>query len=67
MLDELRGLYAHMAWADAVHWHVIAQHEVAQEDEAIRERVHHIVTVQRAFHSPDARAPRGLTIAGGGG
>ena len=51
MLEELRDLYAHMAWADAVHWHVIGKHEVAREDDAIRERIHHIVKVQRAFHS----------------
>ncbi len=51
MLDELRDLYAHMAWADAVHWHVIGKHEVAREDDAVRQRAHHIVSVHRAFHS----------------
>jgi len=51
MLEELRDLYAHMAWADAVHWHVVGKHEAAREDDAVRTRIHHIVTVQRAFHS----------------
>ncbi len=51
MLEELRDLYAHMAWADAVHWHVVGKHEAARDDEAVRGRIHHIVTVQRAFHS----------------
>ena len=51
MLEELRDLYAHMAWADAVHWHVVGKHEAAREDDAVRGRIHHIVKVQRAFHS----------------
>src|SRR2546425_2168194 len=45
----LRDLYGHQAWADAVHWRAIQAHEPAREDSAIRNRLHHLHQVQRAF------------------
>jgi uncharacterized damage-inducible protein DinB len=39
----------HQAWADAEHWRAIRGHSGAREDEAIRNRLHHIAIVQRAF------------------
>jgi uncharacterized damage-inducible protein DinB len=49
MLETLRDLYAHQAWADAVHWHAISSHPGALDDQTIRERLRHIHTVQAAF------------------
>lgn len=57
MRDVLRDLYAHQEWADALHWTAFAAHAAALEDRALRERLHHIHLVQRAF----------LEIARGGG
>jgi uncharacterized damage-inducible protein DinB len=51
MLETLKDLFAHQAWADAVHWHVISSHPGALEDPAIRQRLHHIHSVQAAFLS----------------
>ena len=45
----LVDLYAHQEWADALHWTALAAHPGALEDPAIRERLHHIHLVQRAF------------------
>lgn len=47
----LADLYAHQAWADAEHWGAIEAHHAALQDKAIRERLHHIHLVQRAFLS----------------
>ena|SRR5438132_480024 len=45
----LRDLYGHQAWADAEHCRAIEAHPPARDDRAIRERLHHIHLVQRAF------------------
>jgi uncharacterized damage-inducible protein DinB len=45
----LRDLYGHQFWADAEHWIAFAAHGPAREDKAIRDRLHHIHLVQRAF------------------
>jgi uncharacterized damage-inducible protein DinB len=45
----LRDFYGHQAWADAEHWRAIAAHAPARDDQAIRQRLHHIAIVQRAF------------------
>ncbi len=49
MPTMLRDLYGHQAWADAEHWRAIETHPPAVADKAIRERLHHIHLVQRAF------------------
>lgn len=45
----LRDLYGHQAWADAEHWRAIGSHPPAAADPAVRARLHHIHSVQRAF------------------
>jgi uncharacterized damage-inducible protein DinB len=45
----LRDLYGHQAWADAEHWRAIEAHPTAAADRPLRERLHHIHVVQRAF------------------
>lgn len=45
----LRDFYAHQVWADAEHWRAIEAHPRAAADKAIRDRLHHIHLVQRAF------------------
>lgn len=45
----LRDLYGHQRWADAELWRAIGGHAAARDDKAIRDRLHHIVLVQRAF------------------
>src|SRR5438876_7091463 len=45
----LRDLYGHQAWTDAEHYRAIEAHPPARDDRAIRERLHHIHLVQRAF------------------
>jgi uncharacterized damage-inducible protein DinB len=45
----LRDLYQHQTWADAEHWRVVEAHPVAGADPAIRNRLHHLHIVQRAF------------------
>ena len=49
MLEALRDLYGHQAWADAVHWHVLEGHPGALQDRAILQRLLHLHQVQRAF------------------
>jgi uncharacterized damage-inducible protein DinB len=49
--DMLRDLYLHQAWADAELWRALEAQPRALEDPAIRERLHHIHLVQRAFLS----------------
>ena len=51
MLDVLSDLFAHQQWADATHWRTLAAHPKALEDGAIRKRLHHLHSVQRAFLS----------------
>jgi len=49
-MDEmLTDLYAHQAWADGMHWHAFAKLPAALEDQSVRERLHHMLLVQRAF------------------
>jgi len=55
--DVLRDLYAHQAWADALHWRALESHPGALEDPAIRERLHHIHLVQRAFQAIERGEP----------
>ena len=45
----LQDLYGHLAWTDAEHWRAIEMHPVARDDQAIRDRLHHIHLVQRLF------------------
>lgn len=45
----LRDFYRHQAWADAEHWCAFEAHAGALEDPALRERLHHIHLVQRAY------------------
>jgi uncharacterized damage-inducible protein DinB len=49
MNPTLRDLVDHQLWADAEHWTAIAAHVPARDDRAIRERLHHLHIVQRAF------------------
>src|SRR6266487_219241 len=49
MNSLLRDLYGHQIWADAEHWRAIGAHTAACDDKAIRDRLHHITIVQRAF------------------
>jgi uncharacterized damage-inducible protein DinB len=50
MLDHLRELMAHAAWADAVFFHAWGK-APAQDHEELRHRVGHLVGVQAAFLS----------------
>ena len=45
----IRDLYRHQVWADAEHFRAIGVHPEACNDKAIRDRLHHIALVQRAF------------------
>src|SRR6266550_5761424 len=45
----LRDFYDHQVWADAEHARAIGAHPEARDDQAIRNRLHHIAHVQRAF------------------
>jgi len=45
----LRDFCGHQEWADAELWGAIAAHAPARDDKAIRDRLHHIAIVQRAF------------------
>ena len=45
----IRDFYEHQVWADAEHWRAIEAHSPAAGDKAIRDRLHHIHLVQRAF------------------
>lgn len=49
MREVLRDLYGHQEWADALHWSALEAHGVSLQDAQIRERLHHIHLVQRAF------------------
>ena len=50
-LEMFDKLYRHMEWADAAIWDCILSNEIAAADTGIRERLHHIHLVQRAFFS----------------
>ena len=45
----LRDFYQHQVWADAEHWRAIEAHPPAAQDDAIRNRLHHIHLVQHFF------------------
>ena len=45
----LRDLYGHQTWADAEHWRAFEACPAARDDQAIRNRLHHLHLVQRAF------------------
>jgi hypothetical protein len=45
----IRDFYGHQVWADAEHWRAIEGHPPAAADTVIRDRLHHIHLVQRAF------------------
>lgn len=49
MLEMIRSLYAHQAWADASLIGAIRKHEAAERDENLRKTLHHMDVVQRAF------------------
>jgi uncharacterized damage-inducible protein DinB len=51
MYEILHDLYGHQAWSDAEHWHALEQTAGALDDPAIRQRLHHIHLVQRAYLS----------------
>jgi uncharacterized damage-inducible protein DinB len=51
MLDMIRALYHHMAWADTQMLAAVGVHAPAAEDEELRRTLHHIVGVQRFFLS----------------
>lgn len=45
----IRDLFEHQEWADALVWGAALSSEAASADSVIREKLHHIHTVQRAF------------------
>jgi uncharacterized damage-inducible protein DinB len=50
-IDLLKGLYGHMAWADAAMWRAVVAHDAARADQTIRDRFQHLHLVQYAFLS----------------
>jgi uncharacterized damage-inducible protein DinB len=48
-LELLRGLFRHMEWADALVWNAVFSAPAAIDDSVIRQRLHHLHLVQRAF------------------
>ena len=49
MIDTLRDLWAHQAWADAKLWGALLAHEAAHADTVLRERTLHVHQAQEAF------------------
>ncbi|MEW6336961.1 MAG: DinB family protein [Acidobacteriota bacterium] len=49
MLDVIRSLFGHMAWADHAVWRVVQGCEGARSSEEIVERFYHLHVVQHAF------------------
>ena len=47
--ESIAALFQHQAWADAEHWRALGAHAPARNDDAIRQRLHHIHFVQHAF------------------
>lgn len=45
----LRDMFDHQFWADTELWNAFAALDAARDDKAIRDRLHHIHLVQRAF------------------
>lgn len=48
-INTLTDLYKHMEWADATVWAAVLASEKARADEGLRNCLHHIHVVQRAF------------------
>src|SRR5262245_30304033 len=63
MNPRLRDLFGHQQWGDAEHWRALEAHPAAAADAAIRNRLHHIHLVQRAFRwmVSDRQTPLPLT------
>jgi uncharacterized damage-inducible protein DinB len=61
LLDTIRSLYGHQAWADAAILTAAAKHEAAAQDETLRKTLHHIVVVQRAFLALFVKRPFDFT------
>lgn len=51
MLDTIRDLFRHQAWADTAILAAVRKQDGAAEDAALRRTLHHIVLVQRVFLS----------------
>jgi uncharacterized damage-inducible protein DinB len=49
MHSLIPDLLDHQAWADAEHWRAMNAYPPAQDDPALRNRLHHLHLVQRAF------------------
>lgn len=47
LIETLGDLYRHMEWADAVEW--MAIRSLVGEDVGLRDKIHHLHVVQRAF------------------
>jgi uncharacterized damage-inducible protein DinB len=62
----LRDFCAHQAWADAEHWRAIEGHPPAAQDEVIKNRLHHIHMVQRAFMWAVGDRATGLAVTNAG-
>lgn len=54
-LDLFRDLFGHQAWADSEVLRTAARHPEAASDEKLLDMLHHIILVQRVFHSIVAR------------
>src|SRR5262249_15513529 len=48
-LNDLKDLYRHMEWADALVWRALLRSESARADEKIREYFYHLHLVQHAW------------------
>lgn len=49
LIDEVGSLLRHMEWADALVWRSIRSLRGADDDRPLRERLHHVHTVQWAY------------------
>lgn len=59
MIDVLRDLFRHMAWADSTLAHAIAQNDAARQDQELRTLFHHILFTHRFF----ALTCQGLSVS----
>jgi uncharacterized damage-inducible protein DinB len=62
-VDLLRGLFQHMAWADAALWRAVLGCEAARADPGIRRWLHHAHLAQRALVSVCRGEPFDLEAA----
>lgn len=51
MVSMIQDLFRHQAWADAAILESVQAHEEASRDDILRQTLHHVVVVQRAFLS----------------